>query len=64
MRWVNLCGRKNNIDTNHAVICSLHFEQTAFHRNLKYELLKVPFQVKIKKGAVPTLLLPSTKGKS
>ncbi|XP_042206255.1 histone-lysine N-methyltransferase eggless-like isoform X2 [Homarus americanus] len=63
-KWVNLCKRKDFINTATARICSRHFEPTAYVRNLKYELLGVPppkSQIKLKEGALPTLRLPSSQ---
>ena len=65
-RWIHLCKRQDSINVNNAKICSLHFEENAFQRHLKYELLNLPVPaklVRIKQDALPTLLLPSSKGK-
>ncbi|XP_042883416.1 uncharacterized protein LOC122260280 [Penaeus japonicus] len=60
-KWIDLCRRGDKFNANVARICSLHFESTAFERNLKYELLGRPIpkgQIRFKEGAVPTLNLP------
>ena len=64
-RWIHLCNRQDPINAKNALICSLHFKESDFERNLKYELLKKPVPnhlVQLKKGSVPTLHLPRTQG--
>ncbi|XP_050705256.1 uncharacterized protein LOC126990614 [Eriocheir sinensis] len=59
-KWIELCGTHNNRSSGY--VCSRHFESNAFERNLKYELFCLPVppsQIKFKKGAVPTLGLPT-----
>lgn len=61
-KWIALCGMPRNCS---GYICSLHFESTAFERNLKYELLGLPVPpacIRFKQGAVPTLHLPNKEG--
>ncbi|XP_045139058.1 uncharacterized protein LOC123520643 [Portunus trituberculatus] len=68
-KWIHLCGREKKTDFNPATqrVCSRHFPPSAFQRNLKYELLRLPVpsnQIAFKPGAVPTLHLslpPATK---
>ena len=63
-KWIEICDKKKNRISGY--VCSLHFESTVFERNLKYELLNLPVppnHLKFKKGAVPTLQLPSLKSK-
>ena len=38
-QWIQLCKRADRINTEYAVVCSLHFEESAYDRNLMYELL-------------------------
>ena len=62
-KWIHLCGREKKTDFNPATqrVCSRHFLPSAFQRNLKYELLRLPVpsnQIAFKPGAVPTLHLP------
>ena len=64
-RWIYLCGRQDP-NADKALICSAHFEPSAYKRHLKYELLKLPVPkhlVQIEEGCVPTLKLPSLQGK-
>lgn len=62
--WVNACCRPNKFNAKNARICSRHFKDSDFERNLAYELLNyLPRKGrKLKPNAVPTLCLP--KGKS
>ena len=56
-KWVQLCRRQDKFNVDNARICSLHFEESAFERNLKYELLGIPVPkriIKFKEGALPT----------
>lgn len=60
-RWAELCRRPRRI-TPSSRICSLHFRDSDYERNLMYELLGKPMprnQLKLKNGAVPTLNLPA-----
>ncbi|XP_050699783.1 tigger transposable element-derived protein 1-like [Eriocheir sinensis] len=62
-KWLQLCGRPDITSPVYHRICSLHFEPSAYERNLKYELLGQPVpanQIRLKPEAVPTLHLPST----
>lgn len=64
-RWIQLCGRKDHINPQTQRVCSKHFEQSAFQRNMKYELLGIPVPPNckaFKPGAVPSLHLPSDTG--
>ncbi|XP_076037484.1 uncharacterized protein LOC143022948 [Oratosquilla oratoria] len=61
-KWVDLCKRKEPINTDVARVCSLHFEPSAFKRLLKYELLNLPVPPNMKRlldGALPTLNMPN-----
>ena len=61
-QWIAKCRRSDNINTDNARVCSLHFESVNFKRNLKYELLNIPVpnnQKVLEEDAVPTMLLPS-----
>ena len=63
-KWIELCGTHNTRSSGY--VCSRHFESNVFERNLKYELLGLPVppsQIKFKKGAVPTLGLPTLTSK-
>ena len=63
-QWLEICGVTKNIECG--VVCSRHFESSAFQRNLKYELLGLPLppsQTRFKPGTVPTLHLQHEEGK-
>ena len=64
-KWVQICRRADNINDKYARVCSLHFEPSAYERNLKYELLGTPLPRKLarlKEDALPTLHLPTAAG--
>ncbi|KAL1490052.1 hypothetical protein ABEB36_012796 [Hypothenemus hampei] len=58
--WKNLCKRKDNFSVKYARICSKHFSESDYKRNLKHELLGyVPDKYRpLKKNAVPSITLP------
>nr|XP_027213407.1 THAP domain-containing protein 2-like isoform X4 [Penaeus vannamei] len=62
--WAILSGKKKvNCETER--ICSLHFEKTDYERRLKYEMLHLPVPRNmriLKKGAIPSKLIPQVKG--
>ena len=65
-KWVNICKRKDKINPDNARICSLHFENAAYKRNLQYELLNMPVprnRKTLEVDALPTLHLPLSDGK-
>ena len=65
-QWIQLCKRADQINVKNARVCSLHFEPAAYKRNLMYELLGQPVppsRVCLNEDAVPTLNMPSSKGK-
>lgn len=39
--WINLCRRADNINTNNAVICSIHFTKDHYMDDMKSRLLGV-----------------------
>ena len=63
IKWINACGRKDKINTNVARICSKHFLESDYRRNLKYELMNYspPSARSLKDDAVPTQALPFSK---
>lgn len=56
--WLRLCRRKDAVNPNTARICSAHFQKDDHERNLKSELLGIPYRPKLKIGAIPSLNLP------
>ncbi|KAJ8944676.1 hypothetical protein NQ318_015884 [Aromia moschata] len=63
-KWKHLCKRKDKFNVKNARICSKHFVDEDYERNLKHELLG--YQPKrfrsLKKEAVPSKNLPILKG--
>lgn len=63
-KWVRLCNLEN-INPVFARVCSRHFHENDYKRNLKYELLDLPIPKHLrtlKADTVPTLHLPASEG--
>ncbi|KAL1490169.1 hypothetical protein ABEB36_012907 [Hypothenemus hampei] len=63
--WIEKCQRTDFFNSDNARICSGHFKNSSYERNLKYELLGKPVPKncrKLKLNAVPTLNLPACEG--
>jgi len=57
--WVDLCKRKETINIKTARICSSHFKEEDYERDLKNELLGLPIRKLLKSNSVPSKqLLP------
>ncbi|KAJ8971271.1 hypothetical protein NQ317_001173 [Molorchus minor] len=56
-RWVNYCKRGDKFNSNTATICSIHFTQNDYERDIQNELLGLPLRRVLKKTAVPILNL-------
>ena len=56
--WQNACCRSDNFNVNTARICSKHFSENSFERNLQHELLNyLPKKgKKLKPDAVPDVM--------
>ena len=55
-KWINKCCRADKFNYKNARICSIHFGQDDYERNLKQELLNLTnVPKKLKKIAVPSL---------
>ncbi|XP_050723831.1 uncharacterized protein LOC127002185 isoform X2 [Eriocheir sinensis] len=68
-KWMEICDIKDCYSRADSIgyVCSRHFENSAFERNIKYELLGLPVppnNIKFKHGAVPTLHLPNSDDRS
>ena len=66
-KWIHVCKRKDPFIVDTAVISSLHFDESAFRSDLKYKLLGIPVpknQIRIEEGALPTIFLPTSHGKT
>lgn len=58
-QWVRVCG-KTSFNTSTARICSRHFTDKSYERDVQHELLGLPARSRLKKGAVPILHLPNS----
>lgn len=60
-RWVRACGRHvHNCST--ARVCSRHFSDESYERDVQHELLGLPTRCRLRKGAVPDANLPEAVG--
>lgn len=57
--WINVCKRKNRINVKYARVCSKHFSEDSYERNLRYELLGCATKNRrlLKADAVPSMNL-------
>ncbi|XP_049799802.1 uncharacterized protein LOC126235110 [Schistocerca nitens] len=56
--WLSKCCRKDSVNVAHARICSRHFAETDYLRDLQSELLNLPRKRILKPDAVPSCNLP------
>lgn len=56
--WRQLCKRRDVIQLDNAVVCSDHFREQDYQRNLKRELLGLPIPKLLKANAIPSLHIP------
>ena len=65
-KWIHSCKRRDNFNTATHRICSKHFANTAYRRDLKHELLgsRAPARTyrRVQSIAIPTLHMPDSKG--
>ncbi len=58
-KWISACKRKDSFNVQSAIICSRHFSDTCFERDMRSELLEKKRGRILKAGSIPTLnLLP------
>ncbi|KAF6216507.1 hypothetical protein GE061_000849 [Apolygus lucorum] len=58
-KWILLCKRADTLSVSNARVCSKHFDESDYERDLKSELLNItPKRKKLKPDAVPHLFLP------
>lgn len=57
--WIQKCKRDGKWNPGACHVCSAHFTQEDYERDLKGELLKIPLKKQLKFGAVPSVNLPS-----
>lgn len=56
--WVQACG-KQFLNCATARICSRHFGDESYERDVQHELLGLPTRCRLKKGALPDRNLPT-----
>lgn len=56
-QWIRACG-KQSFNTLTARICSRHFSEKSYERDVQHELLGLPSRSRLRKGAVPNLFVP------
>ena len=57
-KWINACKRTDSFTVHIARVCSVHFDESDYIRDLKSELLNLPKKHVLKPNAVPHLNLP------
>lgn len=57
-RWLQACG-KQLANCSTARICSRHFEDDCYERDVQHEILGLPTRCRLKKGAIPERYLPT-----
>ena len=55
--WVAACRRADDLDPDKCVVCTVHFKEEDYERDLKNELLNKPLRKILKPGVFPTLKL-------
>ncbi|XP_057671366.1 uncharacterized protein LOC130903164 isoform X1 [Diorhabda carinulata] len=58
-KWIKVCRTGKEPPPPHARVCSEHFSENCYQRDLQHELLGLPLRRKLKFGAIPDLNLPS-----
>lgn len=59
--WEQRCGRDGSWNPGACHICSDHFSEDCYERDLRSELLGEPIKKRLKKCSIPTRKLPSTE---
>lgn len=57
-KWIKACGRKDQKVPYYARVCSEHFSEKCYQRDLQHELMGLPLRRKLKPGAIPDRNLP------
>lgn len=57
-KWLELCGTS---EPGYSRVCSEHFSEKCYKRDLEHELLGLPLRRKLKKDALPDRRLPGRK---
>jgi hypothetical protein len=53
--WKTKCRRKDPVNEKYARVCSRHFKEDDYQRDLKHELLNLPLRRKLKPDAIPSV---------
>ena len=56
--WILKCHRKDNFNTSIARICSKHFSETDYVRDLRAELMSIPLRRVLREDAIPHMNHP------
>lgn len=59
--WVRCCMKKDSFNTKNAFICSSHFADEAYQRDISHDVLGYSSKKTLRKDAIPTLQLPSLR---
>ena len=63
--WIQMCHRSDQFNVDNARVCSLHFSDNCFARNLRAELLNTSNPKKnLKDGTTPDINFPLQKPSS
>lgn len=57
--WIHACKRADDFNANNVKVCSCHFSDDDFERDLQSELLNVKPKRKLRTGAIPRLNIPT-----
>ena len=60
--WIESCKRQDEINPKTARICSLHFNDSDFERDLRNELLNIPVRKLLKPNSIPSQNLQPEHG--
>ncbi len=61
--WIQRCRRLDKFNPSSSYICSIHFDESDFQRDMKSELMGCPKRKRLKEHTVPHLKLPSSTSK-
>ncbi|XP_035212976.1 uncharacterized protein LOC118186912 isoform X2 [Stegodyphus dumicola] len=59
--WIAACKREDEFKIENATICSIHFKDEDYQRDLRNELLGIPLRKFLKEDAIPTINLPNVQ---
>lgn len=64
LKWINSCKRSDYFSSDVARVCSQHFDECDYVRDLRNELLGLPLRQKLKPDAVPHISMPNSLSQS